>query len=166
MYGWLNGVLANVFKSILGFFSRASNGSVSANESLSETGDALSEVWLHPDSDELRAQTAIKEQKLEAGVFRIGRRASDSVAYPDPNPPDLLLFENSPFTVSRIQCEIEIDGGKVILRDMGSRMGTCLGKKRLRSTSRQPSSVVVPKGTHRLILGSRQGPFRFRLVVS
>ncbi|HKK19646.1 MAG TPA: FHA domain-containing protein [Opitutales bacterium] len=123
------------------------------------------EVWLYPDSEELHKQTLLKARRIEQPVFRIGRRISDAVHYPDDNPPDMLIVENAPFTLSRMQCQIEIKGHKVIVRDLGSRVGTMLGRKRLQSSSRKPSSAVVSKGEHSLVLGYPDGPFRFRLVV-
>jgi hypothetical protein len=128
-------------------------------------GSTFSEVWLYPDSEELHKQTLLKARKIEQPVFQIGRRISDAVHYPHDDPPDLLIVENPPFTLSRLQCEIEITKDKVILRDLGSRAGTILGNKRLRKNSRKPTSVVVPKGAHSLILGLHDGPFRFRLEV-
>lgn len=130
------------------------------------TDSSISEVWLYPDSEELSKQTLLAARKIDQPVFRIGRRVSDAVHYPDKNPPELLLYEDAPFTLSRLQCQIEIERDKVILRDMGSRVGTRLGEKRLRSNFRESSSIIVPKGEHSLILGNRDGPFRFRLVVT
>lgn len=126
----------------------------------------MPEVWLHPDCEELSGQTLLEPKKIEQPVFTIGRRASSSVNYPESEPPDLLIFERAPYTLSRQQCQIEINDGEVILRDMGSRAGTKIGDKRLISSKREPKSVVVPKGSHTLILGHRDGPFRFRLDVS
>lgn len=147
-------------------FTRSPVAATEAEATSRFPDSGISEVWLYPDSEELSQQTAIEARKIKKPVFRIGRRVSDSVAYPDNDPPDLLIFENSPFTLSRLQCQIEIERDKVILRDMGSRLGTRLGEKRLRSNFRESSSLVVPKGSHSLILGNRDGPFRFRLVVT
>lgn len=146
-------------------YRREFSGSPEATTHFS-TQDAESVVWIYPDSEELIKQTALEARKIEQPVFRIGRRVSDSVHYPDNSPPDLLIFESAPFTLSRLQCQIEIEGSKVILRDMGSRLGTRLGGKRLWSNFRESSSLEVPKGEHTLILGHRDGPFRFRLVVT
>lgn len=150
---------------ILPFLNRETPGSSEATTHLSAQ-DTVSEVWIYPDSEELIKQTALEARKIDQPIFRIGRRVSDSVHYPDNSAPDLLIFENAPFTLSRLQCQIEIESSKVILRDMGSRLGTRLGEKRLRSNFRESSSLIVPKGEHTLILGRRDGPFRFRLVVT
>lgn len=157
--------MSNVLSKIFTFLSPKS--AVAEEEpSRRSINTAISEVWLYPDSEELSKQTALEARKIEQPIFRIGRRVSDAVHYPENNPPDLLIFENSPFTLSRLQCQIEIEQDKVILRDMGSRLGTRLGGKRLRSNFRESSSLIVPKGEHTLILGNRDGPFRFRLMVS
>ena len=154
--------LAKIFK----VFTRSPVDVAEADPVSRSANSGISEVWLYPDSEELSKQTALEARKIDQPVFRIGRRVSDSIAYPDHKPPDLLMFENSPFTLSRLQCQIEIERDKVVLRDMGSRLGTRLGDKRLRSNFRESSSLVVPKGSHSLILGDRDGPFRFRLVVT
>ncbi|MGB0743460.1 MAG: FHA domain-containing protein, partial [Opitutales bacterium] len=85
--------------------------------------------------------------------------------YPHPDPPELLVFERAPYTLSKLQCQIEIEARQVVLRDMGSRLGTKLNDKRFFCRKRESQSVVVPKGSHTLILGLHDGPFRFRLEV-
>lgn len=155
--------MANVLRKFFTFFKKNSQDTKERDASVAAS--EISEVWLHPDSEELSKQTLLASRKIDQPIFRIGRRLSDAIHYPDKNPPDLLLYEDAPFTLSRVQCQIEIERKKVILRDMGSRVGTRLGEKRLRSNFRESSSIVVPKGEHSLILGNRDGPFRFRLVV-
>ncbi|PXA05011.1 hypothetical protein DDZ13_03335 [Coraliomargarita sinensis] len=155
-------VVGNFIKSLFGRKDAAAIDSLAPSPT---GGYTAPEVWLHPDSEELKKQTLLQARKIEQPVFSIGRRVSDSVHYPHDDPPDLLLVENPPYTLSRSQCAIEVSQDKVILRDLGSRAGTMLGKKRLRKSGRKPSSVVVPKGSHSLILGLRDGPFRFRLEV-
>ena len=157
--------MPNVLAKLFGALSRTSPAADS-DSSASSMATGISEVWLYPDSEQLSQQSSLAARRIDQPVFRIGRRASDSVAYPDSNPPDLLIYEEAPYTLSRLQCQIEIDRGKVVLRDMGSRLGTRLGQKRLRSNFRESSSLVVPKGSHSLVLGTRDGPFRFRLVVT
>lgn len=158
--------MSNAFGSFLGkWFGRGTTADRAAGSKSSLSDDAVSEVWLYPDSEWLHKQTLLKARKIEQPVFQIGRRLSDAVHYPHDDPPDLLIVENPPYTISRLQCEIVIEADKVILRDLGSRIGTVLGDKRLRKGSRKPSSVVVPKGSHTLVLGYPKGPFRFRLEV-
>jgi len=160
--------MPNALVKIFKIFTRSADSSAETDpesESL-QPDSGVSEVWLYPDSEELMKQTVMEARKIVQPVFRIGRRLSDSVAYSDNNSPDLSIFENSPYTLSRLQCQIEIEDDRVVLRDMGSRLGTRLGQKRLRSNFRESSSLVVPKGSHSLILGNRDGPFRFRLVVT
>lgn len=156
--------MANVLRKFFTIFKKNAPSLVGYDSSSTDTG--ISEVWLYPDSEELNKQTLLAARKIDQPVFRIGRRISDAVHYPDKNPPDLLLYEDSPFTLSRLQCQIEVERDKVILRDLGSRVGTRLGEKRLRSNFRESSSIVVPKGEHSLILGNRDGPYCFRLVVT
>ena len=148
--------------------SKVASGSVSsgsASNGLADQSDLKVEVWLRPDTEELKKQTLMQARKIDQPVFLIGRRSSETIAYPHENPPDLLIFENSPYTLSKLQCQIEISEDQVILRDLGSRTGTILGNKRLLSRKRKPISMVVPRGSHSLILGSREGPYRFRLEV-
>lgn len=128
-------------------------------------GAGVPTVLLHPDSDFLRGQSAAEPKKIERKVFRIGRRASSQINYPNENGPDLLLFERAPYTLSRLHCQIEIDGDSVFLRDMGSRVGTKLGGRRLLAKKGETVAVEVPKGTHKLVLGGRESPFRFHLEV-
>lgn len=162
------GVVANVFgnlrKRLFGRPHALEGGSKGAVAVDAGSG-SISEVWLYPDSEELHKQTLLQARRIDQRVFQIGRRVSDAVHYPHDDPPDLLIVENPPYTLSRLQCEIEIDTDRVILRDLGSCAGTVLDNKRLWKSSRKPSSVVVPKGSHALILGLSDGPFRFRLEV-
>lgn len=161
-------VFGSLLKKLFGRSKTLAAGSTSApacHANSSGTGGGIFEVWLYPDSEELHKQTLLKARKIEGPVFQIGRRVSDAIHYPHENPPDLLIVENPPFTISRLQCEIVIKQDKVILRDLGSRSGTAMGGKRLRHSSRKPSSMVVPKGSHSLVLGLRDGPFRFRLEI-
>jgi hypothetical protein len=173
---FISNVLGKLLDSLFGrkdVSSEASGGIVGGKASECGSGDSdgapdgapVSEVWIYPDSEELHKQTLLQARKIDQPVFQIGRRVSDAVHYPHDDPPDLMIVENPPFTISRLQCEIEIERDKVILRDLGSRAGTILGNKRLRKKTRQPSSMVVPKGSHSLVLGLRDGPFRFRLEV-
>jgi hypothetical protein len=165
-------IVANVFATLLkNLFDRRASGPRAA---LASDGEAvihgkesggMPEVWLYPDSEELHKQTLLKARKIDQPVFLIGRRVSGSVHYPHDDPPDLLIVEQAPFTLSKVHCQLELAGGRVVLRDLGSRSGTVLGRKRLRGKSRQASSMVVPKGTHLLVLGYPDGPFRFRLEV-
>lgn len=167
--------MPNAFKKIFKTLARGPGDSaggatqttaIDSDSSPSETVSGVTGVWLSPDAGELKKQTAVKARKIEQPVFRIGRRVSDSISYPDNDPPEMLIFEKSPFTISKLHCQIEWDGDKVVLRDMGSRLGTFLGGKRLWSRSRKTTAVTVPKGRHVLILGNRNGPFRFRLEVA
>ena len=161
-------VIGTLFKNL---FGRKAPGSAAALACEGEGGSdeegagGISEVWLHPDSEELHKQTLLKARKIDRAVFLIGRRVSGSVHYPHDDPPDLLIVEQAPFTLSKLHCQIEQAGGRVVLRDLGSRSGTVLGSKRLKSNWRQTNSMVVPKGTHSLVLGYPDGPFRFRLEV-
>lgn len=143
----------------------SSLNSENIDDSRSKNDDAVSEVWLYPESEELSKQSVLKARRIDQAVFRIGRRISGTVIYPQGDPPELLITEREPFTLSKLHCALKQDGKKLILQDLGSRSGTLLGKKRLNKPSREPSSVVVPKGSHSLILGHARGPFRFRLEV-
>ena len=100
-------------------FRTLSRGSVVSAGAAAETATAaprptasdveagVSEVRLFPDSEELGRQSVLKARKIEQSVFRIGRRLSDSLSFPDNDPPEMLIFEKSPFTVSKLHCQIE-----------------------------------------------------------
>lgn len=161
-------VIGSLFRNLFGRKDLASDAALASggkDDSDQNEGDAVTEVWLYPDSEELDKQTLLKARRIDQSVFRIGRRVSGAVHYPHDDPPELLIVEQAPFTLSKLHCQIEQDGKKVILRDLGSRSGTILDNKRLRKDSRKPSSVVVPKGSHSLILGYPDGLFRLRLEV-
>ncbi|MEO0510395.1 MAG: FHA domain-containing protein [Verrucomicrobiota bacterium] len=120
------------------------------------------QVWIYPDTPELKKQTLMRPRQIHGPVFTIGRRKSSSTINSMESLPDLCINDQQPYSVSRNHCQIELRSGRVFLKDLDSRIGTRLGDKRLGGGS----SFSVGVGEHKLILGRQSKGYCFRLVVS
>jgi hypothetical protein len=111
------------------------------------------------------------EDSLPPGGFRIPKfpfrigRASEAH---EPEPLDLndmWLIDTNPFNVSRNHLAIELNmDGDVIVIDRGSHLGTLVNDELLGRSS--PSRrAPLNRGNNTLVVGSRDSPYKFRVVV-
>ena len=136
-------------------------------EPVAETGSAgkvLPVVALYPLSKQA-------EESLPAGGFRIPKfpfrigRASEA---DEPEPLDLndmWLIDSLPFNVSRNHLVIEMTAeGEVMVADRGSHLGTLVNDQLLGRTSAM-RHLALERGNNVLIVGSRESPYQFLVVV-
>jgi hypothetical protein len=111
------------------------------------------------------------EDSLPPGGFRIPKfpfrigRASEAH---EPEPLDLndmWLTDVNPFNVSRNHLAIELSvDGEVMVADRGSHLGTLVNDKVLGKSS-HVRHMALNRGSNTLIVGSRDSPYKFRVVV-
>ena len=111
------------------------------------------------------------EDSLPPGGFRIPKfpwrigRASEAH---EPEPLDLndmWLPDTNPFNVSRNHLAIEMSmDGEVMVADRGSHLGTLVNDKLLGRTSPVRHLPLKP-GENTLVVGSKESPYQFRVVV-
>ena len=122
-------------------------------------------VWIEPVSERARAQTLLKRRKIEQAVFTIGRRGALAVGkLGRQSEIDYLVSEHEPYLVSKRQCAIERVGEGIWIRDLGSRLGTLVNGVRLGGRRKQ-KEIQLPVGEHDLVLGPRDSPLRFKVIV-
>ena len=96
--------------------------------------------------------------------FRIGRasEAHEPEAF-DLN--DMWLTDTHPFNVSRNHLAIELNmDGEVIVSDRGSHLGTLVNDELL-GKSTPVRHLPLNRGNNTLVVGSRNSPYKFRVVV-
>jgi hypothetical protein len=119
----------------------------------------------------LYALTKPAEDSLPAGglripkfPFRIGRASEAHEPEPlDLN--DMWLIDKHPFNVSRNHLAIELSvDGEVMVADRGSHLGTLVNDEVLGRNS-HVRHLPMRSGSNVLIVGSRESPYQFRVVV-
>ncbi|MFP4166351.1 MAG: FHA domain-containing protein [Opitutales bacterium] len=121
-------------------------------------------VRIDPDSDETREQTLLRGREIRQRNFLIGRRKTGA----EPNPeqlPDFIVCEHEPFTVSKNHCLIELVEDGVVVRDLGSRFGCVLNGEKIGGAKGMVAEKRLGAGEHTLVLGRKDGPYRFRLTI-
>ena len=121
-------------------------------------------VWIVPDSDLTRSQSLLAKRRIEAKVFKIGRRSSGAINNSQPLA-DLLLPQGEPFTISRFHCELVIGTKSVVVRDLDSRFGILVNGVRLGERRSGRSEMKLRPGEYSLVIGPRDSEYRFRLIV-
>jgi hypothetical protein len=96
--------------------------------------------------------------------FRIGRASEADEPEPlDLN--DMWLIDAHPFNVSRNHLAIEISvDGEVMVADRGSHLGTLVNDEIVGRTS-HVRHIPLRSGSNVIIVGSRESPYQFRVVV-
>ncbi len=96
--------------------------------------------------------------------FRIGRASEADEPEPlDLN--DMWLIDSHPFNVSRNHLAIEMSmDGEVMVADRGSHLGTLVNDQLLGRTSPM-RHLPLERGSNIVIVGSRESPYQFRVVV-
>jgi CRP-like cAMP-binding protein len=96
--------------------------------------------------------------------FRIGRATQGGHGLAPLAPNDLSLPDHLPYQVSRNHCVIEDSGHGLLVRDLGSRLGTIVNGVKLGIDF---DSFVAPlkPGDNILTLGDASGPHHFRVIV-
>ena len=114
----------------------------------------------------LEGMTAKSKSTLPSNPFQIqhfpfviGRVTTDPFAKQD-----LALPDQKPFQISRHHLLFERIGDRVIITDMGSRLGFQVGDKRYGGGQRGNNSTQISDGDI-LVVGSGRSEFRYRIYV-
>jgi hypothetical protein len=96
--------------------------------------------------------------------FRIGRASEAHEPEPlDLN--DMWLIDQHPFNVSRNHLAIELSAdGEIMVADRGSHLGTLVNDE-LVGRSSHVRHAALRNGSNVVIVGSRESPYQFRVVV-
>ncbi|MEM1223379.1 MAG: FHA domain-containing protein, partial [Verrucomicrobiota bacterium] len=70
-----------------------------------------------------------------------------------------------PFTISRHHCSIKRTGNGALIKDLESKTGIVVNGVRYGGRRAEETKVKVGPGVHSLILGSRKGKARFKLII-
>ena len=101
----------------------------------------------------------VPKEGLEIRRFplRIGRAEGGTL---DLN--ELLLNDVKPYQISRT---VERDGGRLVVRDRGSYLGTLVNGHRI-GGKRSEGTAPLATGDNEIILGREASPWRFRITVT
>ncbi|HEY0982693.1 MULTISPECIES: cyclic nucleotide-binding domain-containing protein [unclassified Schlesneria] len=95
--------------------------------------------------------------------FRIGRSSSQrDRRQSDGN--DLFLEDRQPYNVSRNHAMIDMENGKIVVRDMGSSLGILVNDTVIGGPSDEQEKVL-DFGDNIIVLGGMTSPFQFRVSV-
>ena len=125
----------------------------------------MPEVWIEADCPRTERLRACRRQPVVGPVFVIGRRRR-YLDTPEAREVDLQIPDQQPFSVSRRHCAIELADSKVVVRDLGSRLGTLVDGVRLgEARGGAEVSVLLSRGVHRIVLGSKAAGLCLRLTI-
>lgn len=124
---------------------------------------SLGVVRVEPDSDEMRQQTALREQVANSFPFQFGRRGelagTEAVIRNQ-----LLIADRTPYRVSRQHCVLDCSSGDFYVEDRTSKLGTIVNGVRIGGKSRE-TRVKLTSGANSLVLGGLDSQVRFVLTV-
>ncbi len=118
---------------------------------------------LQPASEAVRRQMGEKGVVIRHLPFTVGARAAGSQA-PDVTPSALFLETDRAGDLSPNHFAIERRDGYLILRDLGSRLGTIVDGRHL-SRFGHEATAVLHFGPNEIVAGATDSPFRFHLMV-
>jgi len=121
-------------------------------------------LFLEPDSDETRSQSALQAQALTSFPFALGRRADLAACVDVFSKSHLLIGDRMPYRVSRSHCVIECEKGVYYIQDRGSKLGTIVNEVALGGQSKE-RRARLRSGENTLILGPPNSTIRFVLTV-
>jgi CRP/FNR family cyclic AMP-dependent transcriptional regulator len=142
---------------------RAANKRVSENEKATAIVECdYQTIRITPADEASHCRFAPIEVLVAQLPFRI--HGYPAGTEPDEKSADRLYLpcEASPMAISRAHLEIERRENTVSLVDMGSRFGTFLNGLPI-GRGRGRYSLPLGKGTHEVVLGDKQSPYRIRL---
>jgi CRP-like cAMP-binding protein len=96
--------------------------------------------------------------------FRIGRVTQGGHGFVPLTPNDLSIPDQLPYQVSRNHCVVEQSGDDLVVRDLGSRLGTIVNGTPLGIDFESFVAPLKP-GENTLTIGTAVGPHQFRLEV-
>jgi Cyclic nucleotide-binding domain/FHA domain len=128
------------------------------------TAKAMPVVAIHPLTKQTEDSLPVGGLRIPKFPFRIGRASEANEPEPlDLN--DMWLIDSHPFNVSRNHLAIELSiDGEVMVADRGSHLGTLVNDQLLGRTS-PVRHLALERGNNTVIIGSRESPYQFRVVV-
>jgi hypothetical protein len=125
---------------------------------------AMPVVAIYPLSKQAEDSLPAGGLRIPKFPFRIGRASEAHEPEPlDLN--DMWLIDEHPFNVSRNHLAIEVSvDGEVMVADRGSHLGTLVNDELLGRSS-HVRHLPLKTGSNVLIVGSRDSPYQFRIVV-
>jgi CRP-like cAMP-binding protein len=111
----------------------------------------------------LRAQIGAAPIYIDRLPFVIGRRP-DAGEAPPPRHPDLVLADRRPFRLSRDHFMIIRRGGRLLVSDLGSALGTIVNGRGI-GHHFMSDAVPLHAGENRIIAGGWGSPFQFTVTV-
>jgi CRP/FNR family transcriptional regulator, cyclic AMP receptor protein len=125
---------------------------------------AASRIVLAAGTKRLRAVIGGDPIAIDRLPFTVGRRPEEGQAAPLVAP-DLAIPEPAPYRLSRAHFSLLAEGGEVVVRDLGSTLGTIVNN---RSIGRDfpLDSVPLRPGENTVIAGGTGSPFVFAVTLS
>ena len=99
-----------------------------------------------------------REKRIPDFPCRIGRRSEDALRQNE-----IELNDQQPFQVSRSHLVLSEEGGKVVLYDRGSYLGTWIHNQHIGGPSGFDGPVIIGTEPVDLVLGQRESALRFTL---
>ncbi len=130
-------------------------------ESVAGEGVTLS---LAARSDALRARIGAAPIPVAALPFVVGRPPLADEAEPW-RAPDLLIEDDEPLRLSRDHFAIMHSGGRLVVADLGSTLGTSVNGQALGHQFAR-DAAPLHRGENRVVAGGADSPFDFTLTVS
>lgn len=127
------------------------------------TPDAVKRVRLLPGSHQVQTQIGADGVLIEKIPFRVGRRVEEGEPLLK-TPTNLALVAQEPHHLSPEHFAVEAENGYVVVRDMGSYLGTLVNGRRIASFEH---SIVAGLrfGENRIVAGGAESPYKFLLVI-
>lgn len=124
--------------------------------------DLVARLRLLPNSAHVARQIGEDGLVIAQRPFLVGRRKSEAHG-PLMEEGRLALYDGERHSLSAQHFQIEDREGEIVLRDLGSRMGTVLNGAYL-SRFAHPEGVPLRVGVNEIVAGTKESEFRFRLV--
>ncbi len=120
-------------------------------------------IRLLPSGHQVETQIGADGIVIKKLPFRVGRRLQ-----PDEprliTPTSLALIAQEPLHFSPEHFVIEIESGEVVVRDLGSELGTVVNGRRI-ARFEHNSTSGLRFGDNRIVAGGAQSPYQFLLVI-
>lgn len=117
-------------------------------------------IRIRPASDEARRYLPEEGEPIARLPFRFGRVHTDPFATND-----LVVVDQTPYSVSRYHFLIDRSTDGFVLRDRGSYLGTIVNGEAI-GGKRHNGEVALRLGTNTVVVGNDHSPFRFELDIS
>ena len=127
------------------------------------TPGEVDRIRLLPDSPQIVTQIGADGIVIEELPFRVGRRAQPG----DPQlstPTFLALAASEPIHLSPEHFVVENEGGEIVVRDLGSELGTVANGNRIAKFEHNSASGLR-FGDNRIVAGGAHSPYRFLLII-